>query len=43
VYLLPRTEAGRQVALALPGGFNVTPRLRQAMKLVPGVEDVAEA
>ena len=33
---------GQEVELALPGGFNVTPRLAQALKMVPGVERVEE-
>jgi DNA polymerase-3 subunit alpha len=30
------------VEIALPGGYSVTPRLAQALKLVPGVEQVEE-
>ncbi|MGH7066964.1 MAG: DNA polymerase III subunit alpha [Acetobacteraceae bacterium] len=40
VVLLPRLARAEAVEIALPGGFRVTPRLAQAMKLVPGVERV---
>ncbi len=40
VLLLPRLERAEAVEIALPGGFRVTPRLAQALKLVPGVERV---
>jgi DNA polymerase-3 subunit alpha len=42
VVLVPRLEGGQDVEVALPGGFNVTPRLAQALKMVPGVERVEE-
>ncbi|WP_198374384.1 DNA polymerase III subunit alpha [Neoroseomonas rubea] len=42
VVLVPRTGPGQEVELALPGGFNVGPRLMQAMKVVPGVSQVEE-
>ena len=42
VILVPRMDAARSVEIALPGGFNVTPRLAQAMKIIPGVEQVEE-
>ena len=42
VILVPRLEEARSVEIALPGGFNVTPRLAQALKIVPGVERVEE-
>jgi DNA polymerase-3 subunit alpha len=42
VVLVPRLGAEQSVEIALPGGFNVTPRLAQAMKLLPGVEQVEE-
>ena len=42
VVLLPRVEGEQDVEIALPGGFNVTPRLAQALKMVPGVERVEE-
>jgi DNA polymerase-3 subunit alpha len=32
----------QEVEIALPGGFAVTPRLRQALKMIPGVERVDE-
>jgi DNA polymerase-3 subunit alpha len=34
--------AEQEVEIALPGGFAVTPRLRQALKMIPGVERVDE-
>jgi DNA polymerase-3 subunit alpha len=42
VVLLPRVGEGQDVEIELPGGFNVTPRLAQALKLIPGVEKVEE-
>ena len=42
VFLVPRTDAARSVEIALPGGFSVTPKLAEAMALVPGVERVEE-
>jgi DNA polymerase-3 subunit alpha len=42
VLLLPMLET-QEVEIALPGGFAVTPMLRQALKLIPGVERVDEA
>ena len=43
VVLMPRLGGGQDVEIALPGGFNVTPRLAQAMKALPGVERVEDA
>ena len=42
VILVPRLEDAQSVEIALPGGFNVTPKLAQALKIVPGVERVEE-
>ena len=42
VSLLPRVDAAQTVEIALPGTFNVTPRLAQALKAIPGVERVEE-
>ena len=42
VILVPRLGTAQSVEIALPGGFNVSPRLAQAMKLLPGVEQVEE-
>ena len=42
VSLLPRVDAAQTVEIALPGHFNVTPRLAQALKAIPGVERVEE-
>jgi DNA polymerase-3 subunit alpha len=42
VYLVPMLE-GQEVEIALPGRYPVTPRLRQALKSVPGVERVDDA
>ena len=42
VVLLPRIGDSQDVEIQLPGGFNVTPRLAQALKLIPGVERVEE-
>ncbi|WP_426957724.1 DNA polymerase III subunit alpha [Muricoccus radiodurans] len=43
VVLIPRTGPGREVELALPGRWNVSPRLAQALKVIPGVEAVEAA
>ncbi len=40
VLLLPLLAGAREVEITLPGGFRVTPRLAQALKVVPGVERV---
>ena len=42
VTLVPKTGLERNLDVILPGGFNVTARLAQAMKLVPGVERVED-
>jgi DNA polymerase-3 subunit alpha len=41
VTLVPMLET-QEVEITLPGGVPVTPRLRQALKMVPGVERVDE-
>jgi DNA polymerase-3 subunit alpha len=43
VVLLPRLAPGVEVEMALPGGWNVSPRLAQAMKVIPGVAQVEAA
>jgi DNA polymerase III subunit alpha len=42
VILVPRIGTERSVEIALPGGYRVTPRLAQALTIVPGVERVDE-
>lgn len=42
VTLVPRVGADQDVEIALPGGYNVTPRLAQALKSLPGVDQVEE-
>ena len=42
VILVPRLGTTQSVEIALPGGFNVTPRLAQALKTLPGVDQVEE-
>jgi DNA polymerase-3 subunit alpha len=42
VILVPRLGTSQSVEIALPGGFNVTPRLAQALKVIPGIEQVEE-
>ncbi|MGG5821033.1 DNA polymerase III subunit alpha [Falsiroseomonas sp. HW251] len=42
VVLVSVTGPGQEVEIALPGGFNVSPRLMQAMKVVAGVAEVQE-
>jgi DNA polymerase-3 subunit alpha len=40
VVLVARTAPGQEVEVALPGQFNVSPRLMQAMRVLPGVAEV---
>ncbi len=42
VVLVPRIKDGQDVEITLPGGFNLSPRLAQALKIVPGVERVED-
>ena len=42
VTLVPRLDTEREVEITLPGRFQVTPRLAQAIKALPGVERVEE-
>ena len=42
VILVPRIGTERSVEIALPGGYSVTPRLAQALKSLPGVDQVEE-
>ncbi len=42
VSLVPRLAPGQEVEVTLPGGWNVSPRMMQAMKLVAGVASVEE-
>jgi DNA polymerase-3 subunit alpha len=42
VVLRPRLEGATSIDIALPGRFNVTPRLAQALKTIPGVARVDE-
>src|SRR6202012_2550143 len=42
VTLVPSIGAEQDVEIALPGGYNVTPRLAQALKSLPGVDQVEE-
>ncbi|HEX7388963.1 MAG TPA: hypothetical protein VF286_02550, partial [Acidiphilium sp.] len=42
ILLAPRLDTGARLDIALPGGFNVSPRLAQAMKMIQGVAEVAE-
>jgi DNA polymerase-3 subunit alpha len=42
VILVPWVGAEQSVEIALPGSFNVTPRLSQALKSLRGVEQVEE-
>jgi DNA polymerase-3 subunit alpha len=43
VILVPRTAVGQEVEIVLPGGWNVGPRMMQALKVMPGVAEVREA
>ncbi len=40
IVLVPRLAEGQEVEVTLPGGWSLSPRLAQAMKLLPGVERV---
>jgi DNA polymerase-3 subunit alpha len=42
VVIVPVTGPGQEVEIALQGGFNISPRLMQAMKVIPGVAEVQE-
>jgi DNA polymerase-3 subunit alpha len=42
VTLVPKIGVERSVDVVLPGQFNVSPKLAQAMKMVPGVELVED-
>jgi DNA polymerase-3 subunit alpha len=42
VVLVPRIALGQEVEMALPNGWNVGPRVLQAMKVLPGVSAVEE-
>jgi DNA polymerase III subunit alpha len=42
VTLVPWIGRDQDVEIALPGGYNVTPRLAQALKSLPGVDQVEE-
>ena len=42
VVLVPHVGITQEVEIPLPGGFNVSPRLAQALKVMPGVERVEE-
>ncbi len=42
IVLVPRLGESQEVEVALPGGWSLSPRLAQAMKLLPGVERVDE-
>jgi DNA polymerase-3 subunit alpha len=43
VILVPKTGLSRDLDILLPGGFNVSPKLAQAMKSIQGVELVEES
>ena len=42
VVLIPRIEADQDVEITLPGGFNLSPRLAQAVKILPEIERVED-
>ena len=43
VIMVPRLDGQREVEIAIPGAWNVSPRLAQAIKALPGVESVQAA
>jgi DNA polymerase-3 subunit alpha len=42
VSLVPYLGPGREIEVTLPGGWNVSPRLTQALKVLPGVAAIEE-
>ncbi len=42
VVLVPKLENQREIEIALPGGYNVTPRLAQAIKAIAGVTRIEQ-
>ncbi len=42
VVLIPRIGDDQDVEITLPGGFNISPRLAQAVKILPGIERVED-
>jgi len=42
VVLIPKLDSAQDVEIFLPGTFNVTPRLAQALKILPGIERVED-
>jgi DNA polymerase-3 subunit alpha len=42
VLLMPHIDEAQQLEITLPGHYNVTPRLAQAITVVPGVERVED-
>ncbi|MDD2877740.1 MAG: DNA polymerase III subunit alpha [Acidiphilium sp.] len=42
VLVSPRLDTGARLDISLPGGFKISPRLAQAVKMIQGVADVAE-
>jgi DNA polymerase-3 subunit alpha len=42
VTLIPKTGLDRALDITLPGTFNTSPKLAQALKLVPGIERVED-
>ena len=42
VLLVPRLGNGQDIEVELPGGWNVSPRMIQAMKVLPGVCDARD-
>jgi DNA polymerase-3 subunit alpha len=42
VVLVPQIDISQDVEITLPGRFNVTPRLAQTLRMIPGVDRVEE-
>ncbi len=42
IILVPRFESGTTLQIALPGGFNVSPHLAEAVKAIDGVGNVTQ-
>ena len=42
IILVPRFESGTTLQIALPGGFNVSPQLAEAVRTIDGVGNVTQ-
>ena len=42
IVLIPHIEDGQDVEITLPGAYNLSPRLAQALKILPGIERIED-